>query len=353
MSYGLDDTSTPSVAAMRSANPPISFVCRYVGYYSGYNLNDIATQQGKCLTPGEAKTLSQGGIALVSNYEWYNTRAINDGLGHGWTSQQAFDAGIWDAQTAQKIHVACGGPADRPIYFSVDFNTGVTSLIIDYFKGIASVIGLARTGAYGGYACIKGLLDAGAITWAWQTYAWSGGQWDERAHIRQYQNGVTFGGRSVDYDESMQADFGQWVTQGGYMIPAGWKDDGTTLTAPNGVPVIQGFREWVLSHPWDSGNWPLAPSAGRNPLEDSNSSLGGGTFQIFRWSMLEWTTDRGVFVSWIGQELIKARQEIDALKSAPPTPAPVDTSLVESDINAIADGLAPLIARALTDLKKL
>jgi len=29
------------------------------------------------------------------------------------------------------------------------------------------------------------------------------------------------------------------------------EDDGTTLTAPNGHTVIQGFRGWVLTHaPW-------------------------------------------------------------------------------------------------------
>src|SRR4029078_354549 len=31
-------------------------------------------------------------------------------------------------------------------------------------------------------------------------------------------------------------------------IPTGWKDDGKTLVAPNGVPVVMGFREYVLAH---------------------------------------------------------------------------------------------------------
>lgn len=46
-------------------------------------------------------------------------------------------------------------------------------------------------------------------------------------------------------------------------IPSGWKDDGTTLTAPNGVEVVQGFRDAVLADPnWPSLLWPLAKEYG-------------------------------------------------------------------------------------------
>lgn len=43
-------------------------------------------------------------------------------------------------------------------------------------------------------------------------------------------------------------------------IPTGWKDDGTTLTAPNGVPVVHGFRDMILNHnpEWDSNLIPLS-----------------------------------------------------------------------------------------------
>ena len=53
-----------------------------------------------------------------------------------------------------------------------------------------------RTGAYGGYYVIKRAFDAGKITWGWQTYAWSGGQWDARAQFRQTSNGITAAGDS-------------------------------------------------------------------------------------------------------------------------------------------------------------
>src|SRR5260221_4975452 len=97
--------------------------------------------------------------------------------------------------------------------------------------------------------------------------------------------------------------------QGGSMIPTGWHDDGQTLTAPNGVGVVLGFRAYILSHAWDAGNVPLAPEQGVQLLEASNPSLGGGTQQVFRWSMLGYTAARGVFMEWIGQELGVVRQQ--------------------------------------------
>ncbi len=108
--------------------------------------------------------------------------------------------------------------------------------------------------------------------------------------------------------------------QGGNMggIPNGWTDDGTTLTAPNGHKVVQGFRQYILTHPWDPLNYPLEEEHVENPLEESNPALGSGSQQIFRWTMLGYTLQQGVFVEWIGQELLTLRQastEFLALKS--------------------------------------
>jgi hypothetical protein len=59
-------------------------------------------------------------------------------------------------------------------------------------------------------------------------------------------------------------------------IPAGWHDDGTTLTAPNGHKVVLGFRQYILNNYWDPQNQPLEDEDGRNPLEESNPALGAG-----------------------------------------------------------------------------
>lgn len=95
-------------------------------------------------------------------------------------------------------------------------------------------------------------------------------------------------------------------------VPNGWKDDGTSLVAPNGHKVVKGFRNFILTNPkgWDPNDCPLQEEVGLKQLEISNPSLGGGSQQIFRMSMLEWNATRGVFKAWIGQELIAARSRM-------------------------------------------
>lgn len=354
MSLGLDYTSGPPIAALKAARidgNPVTFVCRYVGYFSGYNLNEIATPQGKVLTPGEAKANSQAGIATVSNYEWYAARATESAA-----------SGAWDAHTANTIHLGCGGPASRPIYFSVDADVQGAQTA-NYFKGVANGIGLARTGAYGSKRVLQYLFDNNLISWGWQTYAWSGGLWEPRAHIQQYLNGQQLSGHLVDYDRSIKADFGQWIIGETTMpIPQGWTDSNGILAAPNGVPVHDGFRSAVENDPnFDPANLPQEAEYNANPVQYHVSDSGNGDRQTFRDTVYWWTPKYGVVVEkFPGLELdatyklIAAQQaEIDALKANPPAPMPVDTSTVIADIHAIADGIAPLVAKALVDISKL
>src|SRR6266705_883246 len=201
-SFGLDYVSGPPIADMKAAG--VSFVCRYLSYVN--NLTQV-----KLLTPPEATALSQAGISIVSNYEWYAVG--NNGIPR---VLEGFASGVQDAQIAALQHAACGGPASRPIYFSVDVDIA-GSQCAEYFKGIASVIGKARTGAYGSYRVLEYLFNAGLSSWGWQTYAWSYGAWEPRAHIQQYLNGVSMSGHSVDYNRSIKSDFGQWQVGGTFM----------------------------------------------------------------------------------------------------------------------------------------
>ena len=99
------------------------------------------------------------------------------------------------------------------------------------------------------------------------------------------------------------------------VVPSGWHDDGVTLTASNGHKVIGDFRRHVLTHAWGSTNLPLEEENTRNPLEESNPSLGSGIQQVFNWTTLEWTETRGLFEAWTGQELMKVRADRDALQA--------------------------------------
>jgi len=192
---GLDYSyARPSPSGLHSQG--YTFAARYFSY-------DNSSTHGKILFSAEAKSLIANGIDIVSNWEYAADDALN-----------GYNAGVNDAKLANQQAAAAGAPADRPIYFSVDFDAtpAQQTPINSYMDGVASVIGRGRTGAYGGYYVIKRLFDAGKITYGWQTYAWSGGQWDARAQLRQVQNGITAAGDGdcCDLDNSYADDFGQW-----------------------------------------------------------------------------------------------------------------------------------------------
>jgi hypothetical protein len=189
--FGIDWAwGNPSIAELQKAG--VKFACRYLSHDKSKNLD-----------AAEAKALSAAGINVVVVWETSAGRAL---AGRA--------AGEKDAHDAKAQALACGMPAGRPIYFAVDFDMKLTqrAQVADYFRGVASVLGTGRVGAYGGVLVIDSLLADKLITWAWQTYAWSGGAWNEHAHIQQYANGKTLAGVSCDYDRAMRRDYGQWRT---------------------------------------------------------------------------------------------------------------------------------------------
>ena len=103
-------------------------------------------------------------------------------------------------------------------------------------------------------------------------------------------------------------------------VPPGWIDNGTALTAPNGIKVVLGFREHILSRTWEPANVPLAPEAGANPVELGFSQKDGnnaGTRQIFMYSELCYTKARGVWNATVGREFWTLLNE-----KLPTTPSP-------------------------------
>ena len=90
----------PSPAVLVAAGK--SFVVRY----GGPGTSD------KWLTPAEARALCAAGLSIVANAE-----GSAGGLANG------FSAGASWARSADAWFRSCGMPADRPIYFSIDFDT--------------------------------------------------------------------------------------------------------------------------------------------------------------------------------------------------------------------------------------
>lgn len=164
-----------------------AFACRY-----------LSGDASKNLTRSEADDLAAHGVWSVVVWESTSNRA---GAGRA--------AGVADAQAATQQATAAGMPSTRPIYFAVDYDA--TPATVDaYFQGATSILGAARLGVYGGFRVVKHLLDTGLAHWAWQTAAWSGGQWDNRAHIKQGAY-VTINGVQCDLDTASTTDYGQWM----------------------------------------------------------------------------------------------------------------------------------------------
>jgi hypothetical protein len=181
--------SHPGGAAIQRAG--YRFACRYS---SNDATKDISRQ--------EADDLAAHGVWTVVVRETTANRA-----------RAGRAAGIADAKAAAARATTAGMPSGRPLYFAIDYDAPADDKaeICDYFRGVASVIGLARTGGYGGYDQLKWLIDAGLIAWVWQTAAWSNKRLLPGRHIYQYAKTVTLNGVSCDVNEALTADFGQWM----------------------------------------------------------------------------------------------------------------------------------------------
>lgn len=167
----------------------VGFIMRYFSYDSS-----------KDLTKDELNNAVKNGIAVGVVWETTANRMMS-----------GYNGGVTDAKESDKRCKSLG-ITGIPVYFACDWDSSESeqAAINAYLDGAVSVIGKARTGMYGGYHPIKRAFDASKMTYGWQTYAWSGGNWDNRAQLRQTLNGVTVCGTSSDWDESRQTDFGQW-----------------------------------------------------------------------------------------------------------------------------------------------
>jgi len=182
-----------------------------------------ATFDFKPVTREYTDGLIAAGLHVVSCYQYGKP---------GWPNApsdftRGYDGGVADAQTALRLHGAAGGPASAPIFFSVDEDINSDtwkSTAIQWFRGINSVLGVERTGMYGGARQLAWAIGDGVVghsttsgyRWAWQTIAWSGGVREPAAVLFQREvvtpsdPGAIIDGVSVDVDDVLAADFGQW-----------------------------------------------------------------------------------------------------------------------------------------------
>lgn len=185
----------PPVDTLKAAG--ISFACRYLsndGTANHFNPKDLSAP--------EIAMLHGAGISIVLNYETSGT-----------FMQGGYAAGLAMARWAGEQATSLGAPASVPIYYSADFNATPDQIsgVLDFMHGAADAEGSKdRVGVYGSFAVVEAAAAAG-FKYLWQTYAWSAGQWSAHAVLRQVNNDQKLGGVSVDLDEAMAQDYGQWA----------------------------------------------------------------------------------------------------------------------------------------------
>lgn len=172
-----------------------TFACRYGGPGTA----------DKHLTEPEALALNEAGLSLV---------ALAEGLAH--PASLTKDLGAAHAWSAATMFANLGMPADRPIYFAMDWDVQGQDWpgVVEYFRGVARVIAKTRIGIYGGYNAVHWANRDEIASWFFQTFAWSHGQWRGLRGMEQYRNNVPIGGGVVDLCRAVTADFGQWMVGG-------------------------------------------------------------------------------------------------------------------------------------------
>lgn len=202
-----------------SARPSDAATIAAAGYDGAirYLANDPPRLPNKRLTPEEARTFLDAEMPLVSN--WQRSKA-------DW--ERGEPGGTADAREALDWHTHCGGPIDRPIYFSVDKDATLAewnTRILPYLNGVGTVLGREWVGVYGGQRSMWWAAEDG-FRWRWQTRAWSRyddrgnwhsdwpTQWVDGCQLRQERiDQDVIGDLGIDINTTWATDFGQW--QGG------------------------------------------------------------------------------------------------------------------------------------------
>jgi hypothetical protein len=166
-----------------------------------------AWMTGKPMTAAEADELTAAGLQVVSCYQ-FGKGATADWRG-------GFAAGVKHATRGLELHTEAGGPADRPIYASIDDNpTAVefAAMIAPYLLGWQSVVGAENTGVYANSPTIDLAAAAGLGAWYWQhNWGTPKGYVNPAAHLHQIEiDKRAIDGVGVDVNTVLREDYGQW-----------------------------------------------------------------------------------------------------------------------------------------------
>lgn len=258
----------------------------------------------KNLTAAEVRDYPAAGLSIVTVFESTAGRAT-----------QGRAAGIADARLAERQRQAVGLPDGHVHHFAVDSDVSWAS-VQPYFDGAVSVLGLDRTGCYGGFRVIEGARNYG-LGFLWQTVAWSGGRWSPAATIRQTGGTLLAGAADIDFAEV--PDFGQFPRPSSPLEPD--------------VPMTDDDARKLVS---------FLLNATFPDLQLPDPARPGQFLDSTVVSTMEYAAKR---YSLIMGEVQKAEAKVDALAAKVASPPPVVLS--DAQVTAMAAALAPAVADLL------
>jgi Domain of unknown function (DUF1906) len=217
--------ATPQLIDFAAQQIPAQAI-RAAGYSGVVNYVSLsrpgASFGAKPITRPYAESLTAAGLAIVSNYQFGKpgSTAPSD-------FKRGYAGGTADARTAWQLHTAAGGGQGAPIFFTIDEDINRDTwnrVALPWFRGINAVLGVQRTGVYGGidvcqWAAADGVIGSSSTAgrrWAWQTRSWSGNKVDPAAVLYQRvvstasNPGPRVGGLEVDVNDVLAPDCGQW-----------------------------------------------------------------------------------------------------------------------------------------------
>lgn len=194
--FGLDEAWARTPIADLKAQG-VHFMARY-----------LSPDPSKNITASEVRDYAANGIAVVVVWEGSGTAMLG-----------GYAAGVNDAKAAEIQRKAVGLPDNMPIYFACDFDAQGSQYhdVNEYMRGVNDVIGVDRSGFYGGkFTCDNVAASPARASFFWQTIAWSNGLKANKVSI--YQDGHTLFGGNADTDYAETADYGQYPRPNGDLV---------------------------------------------------------------------------------------------------------------------------------------
>ncbi|RJQ68072.1 DUF1906 domain-containing protein [Pseudonocardiaceae bacterium YIM PH 21723] len=220
-------------------------------------------QRNSYLTADEAHDLLAAGVAIGLIFESTADRAA-----------EGYAAGAEDGHTIAGQLATVGAPANAAVYCTVDFDATPAQQpsINAYFQGVASILGRARLGAYGGYWPLSRLLDAGLVSYAWQTAAWSGNNIENRAHLYQRVGSVNVAG--IDCDTNYYTGpAGLWTGEDMALADEQLPNPNYKPNDPDGGQKSYSAADWMVQGNLKAGRAEAAAQAALSAVQELGAKV--------------------------------------------------------------------------------